>query len=358
MDKYPASGGYTKGMGMQEKYNSWAAAQYREKVRRSLIRIDRFQIMARLTACHFCSQLLAACADPPTSWFPSAPPPNWGVPSRPVSAQATRKSRAAGGTASPSLLNPSSGRESPVLPPGSGGSGNEAFFERLGSSNASRPDHLPPSQGGKYAGFGSSYEPEPISSSSSSSFHPSFSTSSQSAPTLDDLQQNPWGAMSKGWGVFSSALASAGKELNTSVLQPGMNRAQQMAGDDQGEWKKYLGQVSDGAKSAAGWAGQKAGEGWGSVNQIAKERGGVDLEEHMRSLGLGGRAGGGGSYGQLERAEDGLVSPHGGGEGLERGYLNHEPLTGGMGGGMASGKAAAKKESQDWDKDDDEWKDF
>lgn len=32
MENYGPEGGYTKGMGMQEKYNSWAAAQYREKV--------------------------------------------------------------------------------------------------------------------------------------------------------------------------------------------------------------------------------------------------------------------------------------------------------------------------------------
>jgi len=29
---YGSEGGYTKGVGMNEKYNSWAAAQYREKV--------------------------------------------------------------------------------------------------------------------------------------------------------------------------------------------------------------------------------------------------------------------------------------------------------------------------------------
>lgn len=32
MENYGPEGGYTKGIGMQEKYNSWAAAQYREKV--------------------------------------------------------------------------------------------------------------------------------------------------------------------------------------------------------------------------------------------------------------------------------------------------------------------------------------
>ena len=32
MDNYGPDGGYAKGMGMNDKYNSWAASQYREKV--------------------------------------------------------------------------------------------------------------------------------------------------------------------------------------------------------------------------------------------------------------------------------------------------------------------------------------
>lgn len=32
MESYGAGGGYSKGIGMQEKYNCWAATQYREKV--------------------------------------------------------------------------------------------------------------------------------------------------------------------------------------------------------------------------------------------------------------------------------------------------------------------------------------
>jgi ADP-ribosylation factor GTPase-activating protein 1 len=32
MESYGSEGGYSKGMGMNEKYNSWAAAQYRDKV--------------------------------------------------------------------------------------------------------------------------------------------------------------------------------------------------------------------------------------------------------------------------------------------------------------------------------------
>lgn len=41
MDSYGPEGGYKKGMGMQEKYNSWAATQYREKVSFHVHRLDQ-----------------------------------------------------------------------------------------------------------------------------------------------------------------------------------------------------------------------------------------------------------------------------------------------------------------------------
>ena len=150
--------------------------------------------------------------------------------------------------------------------------------------------------------------------------------------------------MSKGWGLFSSAVASAGKEINNSVVQPGMSRAQALADENGGDWRKYLDQVGGQAKTAAGWAGQKAGEGWEGLNGLAKERGGVDLDDHLRKLGLGGRTDG---YGELERAEDGILTPLGGGEGAE--YPD-----------MAAHESAPLNKQADkggWDKDDD-WKDF
>lgn len=42
----------------------------------------------------------------------------------------------------------------------------ENFFSRVQNENATRPDHIPPSQGGKYSGFGNSnYQPPPRSAS-------------------------------------------------------------------------------------------------------------------------------------------------------------------------------------------------
>ena len=238
-------------------------------------------------------QLAAACADPPQTWSRSSPPPNFGVPSRPTSAQgapSTRKSRA---TASSSLNQSSSNsRSNSPLP------GNDAYFERLGNTNASRPNHLPPSQGGRYGGFGSTPETETS---------PSFATSSHSVPTLDELQRNPLGALSKGWGLFSNAVATAGKEINDSVVKPGMSRAQELtSAEGSEEWKRYLSQAQTGAVQATGWLGQRANEGWTGLNEVAKTRGGVDLNEQLGKLGMSGKTSG---YGQLERAEDGVISP-------------------------------------------------
>ena len=94
---------------------------------------------------------------------------------------------------------------------------NEAYFERLGNANASRPDNLPPSQGGKYTGFGSTPAPE---------MHPSYGMSSRAAPTLGELQENPMAALSKGWSLFSGAVAGASKAIQENVIQPGMERVQ------------------------------------------------------------------------------------------------------------------------------------
>ena len=215
----------------------------------------------------------------------------------------------------------------------------------MGNANAQRPDDLPPSQGGKYAGFGSTPEP-------STGSHPSYATSSHSVPTLDDLQRNPLGALSKGWGLFSSAVASAGKEINQSVLQPGMTRAQQIAqeGANNEEWKKYLDSVSTSAKSAAGWAGQRANEGWDQLNTVAKDRGGVDLNERLKGLGINGGARNSPGYNQVNDAE----------EGREDFFDSWDAQPSSAASAAATSKPAAKapaKAKSDWD-DDADWKDF
>lgn len=61
----------------------------------------------------------------------------------------------------------------------------ESFFARKIEENASRPDHLPPSQGGKYVGFGSSPAPQPRKQNAGEQGGPSSSLlHSLAAPAL------------------------------------------------------------------------------------------------------------------------------------------------------------------------------
>src|ERR1700761_3787973 len=98
-----------------------------------------------------------------------------------------------GSNASPSpVSSPAVERQSSLTGPGTGTgtstptrngptldqkAASESFFASLGAANAQRPEDLPPSQGGRYSGFGSSPSPPPPSSEA-------FSLSSQALPTL------------------------------------------------------------------------------------------------------------------------------------------------------------------------------
>src|SRR5262249_39213561 len=101
----------------------------------------------------------------------------------PLAAQTLRKSRTSTRSATGSSLrgdSPSPFRGSPHSAVKlDQKTANEAYFEGLGKLNESRPDHLPPSQGGRYTGFGSTPAPTP----------PAFNLSSSAAPTLSDLQE-------------------------------------------------------------------------------------------------------------------------------------------------------------------------
>lgn len=90
---------------------------------------------------------------------------------------------------------------------------NEAYFASKGEENASRPDGLPPSQGGKYAGFGSG--PPPSSSSASG-------LDLNGMPTSDDFQKDPMAALTKGFGWLSSTVTKQASTVNKAYIQPGM----------------------------------------------------------------------------------------------------------------------------------------
>ena len=97
---------------------------------------------------------------------------------------------------------------------------NQEYFANLGRANETRPDHLPPNQGGKYTGFGN-----PAFASENSS------SSNASAPDLDELMNDPVKAFTKGLNFLGyhvaegAKLAAQGAEtlgqtVNERVIKP------------------------------------------------------------------------------------------------------------------------------------------
>ncbi|KAL7949919.1 hypothetical protein V8C42DRAFT_308969 [Trichoderma barbatum] len=84
---------------------------------------------------------------------------------------------------------------------------DDKYFARLGADNASRPDGLPPSQGGKYAGFGNMPTPDK-------------SSQGGMLPLFDDVQKDPMGALTKGFGWFASTVSKTAKTVNDGYIQP------------------------------------------------------------------------------------------------------------------------------------------
>lgn len=240
-------------------YHSWAATQYREKVRHSTSPHSPLLIQRKL------DHTLAG-----KHWTPSSPPSDLltigSVPTRPSSAQGLRKSRASArspptnhvATSGPS---PSPSDTSHVLQK----SANEAYFTSLGQANAARPTDLPPSQGGRYQGFGNTPSPPPPSQ------HPSFTLTSAAAPSLTDFQDNPAAALSKGWSLFSAVVTGASRVVNDNVIQPGMDRVM-----DPSLHASVRGYVSE-AQKRAHMASQ-------SVNEWSKAQLGVDVVDHVNGM--------------------------------------------------------------------------
>lgn len=240
-------GGYNDGLNPYDKYHCWAATQYREKLDADLAGKD---------------------------WAPSPPPAGAGLnnrssspAARPSSAQGLRKSRASTRSATGSSLrndSPSPFRNSPRGTPDLANdpkTANENYFASLGKVNESRPVDLPPSQGGRYTGFGST--PTPPASN-----HPSYGLSSSAAPTLNDLQQNPLGALSKGWSLFSAAVVGAGKAVSENVIQPGVEKV-----TDPNFQASVKGYMTEAQKKAAAVGG--------TANQWSKQQLGIDVAESV-----------------------------------------------------------------------------
>ena len=111
---------------------------------------------------------------------------------------------------------PLSGTASRSHSPGQGGGAgagpggkvrvDDQYFAQLGANNASRPDNLPPSQGGKYGGFGNTPGPAGQGQANMMSF--------------DDVQKDPMAALTKGFGWFTTTVSKTAKNVNDGFIQP------------------------------------------------------------------------------------------------------------------------------------------
>ncbi|KIY49466.1 ArfGap-domain-containing protein [Fistulina hepatica ATCC 64428] len=244
-------GGYYADMSTQDKYRCWAATEYKSKLDAMLAGED---------------------------WAPKAPDPgsHTGSPALSSSGQGLRKSRTSGRSATIDAIrsqtnSPSLSNNSRSTTPIDQKVANEAYFTSLGQANAARPDSLPPSQGGRYQGFGNT--PTPPGSS-----HPSYGLSSAAAPTLSNFQENPAAALSKGWSLFSAAVTGASKAIAEKATDPAlqasvkgyMTEAQKKAsivGSTANQWSKQQFGI-DAARSVS--------DAFGTV----KETLGVDRPSH------------------------------------------------------------------------------
>lgn len=97
---------------------------------------------------------------------------------------------------------------------------NEAYFSKLGNQNASRSETLPPSQGGKFTGFGGGLPSSPPSRSNSGSRASFIGGGGAGGPALDDFQKDPMGTLTKGFGWFTSTVGKSAKTVHDSYIQP------------------------------------------------------------------------------------------------------------------------------------------
>ncbi|KAK9461859.1 uncharacterized protein V1516DRAFT_673176 [Lipomyces oligophaga] len=162
--------GYDPSMSVKEKYNSQFAEDYKEK--------------------------LTALVEG-REWIRSAPKP--AVPSISRTSSPAVQSISSSRSSSPSVRTNG---------PTSQKTRNEAYFSRLGQDNLARPDSLPPSQGGRYSGFGNTVDA------------PSNGSSSGLPTSVDEFTADPIGSLSRGFGFFSATVSRNIGTLNESYIKP------------------------------------------------------------------------------------------------------------------------------------------
>ncbi|EPY52112.1 GTPase activating protein [Schizosaccharomyces cryophilus OY26] len=118
---------------------------------------------------------------------------------------------------------------------------NESYFNRLGSINAQRSADLPPSQGGRYAGFGST-----------NSVSPTYSGHGDSGPSfMEELSRDPLSAFNHGWSMFSKSVSQQVKDINKTYVQSTFAKAPEIRKEYVGFAKSLSSSVQSTAQSTA-----------------------------------------------------------------------------------------------------------
>ncbi|KAJ1915335.1 Zn finger-containing GTPase- Activating Protein for ARF [Tieghemiomyces parasiticus] len=262
---------YADGMGIREKYTSDFAEQWRQKLN------------AECEGRSFTPSTSSGSGRSATTRQAS---PATGA-RRPLGATRTSVQAA---SARPGDDYQSGSDSGPANPATAQRERNEQYFATLGAANETRSASLPPSQGGKYVGFGST--PAPNMSSGNDSF------------SAQEILNDPSQLLSKGWSLFSASaqvameLASTvGERLTENVVRPTAEAVQ-----DPNFTENVRGYVSNiGQRSAnlmSSYLGQGSGRPYSGTasgySSFGEQRpGGMygDEDDHGDSAGFGNRRG-------------------------------------------------------------------
>ncbi|KAL0279822.1 UNVERIFIED_CONTAM: hypothetical protein PYX00_001303 [Menopon gallinae] len=119
----------------------------------------------------------------------------------------------------------------------------DAFFARKQNENAQRPDDLPPNQGGRYSGFGYTMDPPPRS-------------------TSQEFVDNTLSSLASGWSMLSmsaSKIASKATESAAKIGEIASNKVKE---------GKLLDEVSTQVSSLATKMGDLGRKGWKEISGI------------------------------------------------------------------------------------------
>ncbi|CAK9801839.1 ADP-ribosylation factor GTPase-activating protein 1 [Anthophora quadrimaculata] len=135
----------------------------------------------------------------------------------------------------------------------------EAFFARKQSENATRPDNIPPSQGGKYGGFGYQMDAPPRSSS-------------------QEFFDNAVSSLASGWSIFSSSASKIASKATENAFKIGELATQKVRDGT------LLEEVGAQVNNLAAKVGDLGRRGWGDIggtNSIEQNQ--YNSKEHYQS---------------------------------------------------------------------------